>query len=181
MNKLPILITFISIASCASNPDSIDAAYVSPLKYASYDCDQIGTELGYVGQRTNTLYANLRAKRSADNWQMGVGLLLFWPTLFALEGGDGADTAEYAQLKGEFEALRQNSVEKRCGLALQSPDDILDAARASDTGPESTQAEGTATTTSLPERLREIDGLKSQGIITEDEYQQLRQQALGIQ
>ena len=181
MNKLPILIILISIASCASNPDSIDAAYVSPLKYASYDCSQIGTELGYVGQRTNTLYANLRAKRSADNWQMGVGLLLFWPTLFALEGGDGADTAEYAQLKGEFEALRQNSVEKRCGLALQSPDDILDAARASDTGPESTQAEGTATTTSLPERLREIDGLKSQGIITEDEYQQLRQQALGIQ
>jgi hypothetical protein len=33
----------------------------------------------------------------------------------------------------------------------------------------------------LPERLREIDGLKSQGIITEDEDQQLRQQALGIQ
>ena len=72
-------------------------------------------------------------------------------------------------------------MEKRCGLALQSPDNILDAARASDTGPESTQAEGTGTTTSLPERLREIDGLKSQGIITEDEYQQLRQQALGIQ
>ncbi|MDB0052025.1 SHOCT domain-containing protein [Gammaproteobacteria bacterium] len=48
-------------------------------------------------------------------------------------------------------------------------------------GPESTQAEGTATTVSLPERLREIDSLKSQGIITEDEYQQLKQQALGIQ
>ncbi len=64
--------------------------------------------------------------------------------------------------------------------ALQSPDDILDAARASDMGPESTQAEGTATTVSLPERLREIDSLKSQGIITEDEYQQLKQQALEI-
>ena len=48
-------------------------------------------------------------------------------------------------------------------------------------GPESTQAEGAAITVSLSERLREIDSLKFQGIITEDEYQQLKQQALGIQ
>tara|TARA_B110000879_G_C11066450_1_gene468856 strand:+ start:789 stop:1124 length:336 start_codon:yes stop_codon:yes gene_type:complete len=111
---------------------------------------------------------------------MGVGLILFWPTLFALEGGDGAGAAEYAQLKGEFNALRQNSVEKRCGLALQSPDEMLEAARAIDVGLEEIQAEGAAINTSLSERLREIDDLKAQGLITGDEYQQLRQRALGI-
>ncbi len=170
----------IALVSCASNPDSIDAAYVSPLKYAAYDCNQIGLELGYVGQRTNTLYSNLRQKRKTDNWQMGVGLILFWPTLFALEGGDGADAAEYAQLKGEFEALRQNSVEKRCNLALQSPDEILDAARNADDGTDEVSADGAPITTNLAERLRELDALKEQGLIDEGEYQQLRQQALGL-
>ena len=178
MKNTLISIFFVSLISCASNPDSIDAAYVSPLKYAPYDCDQIGLELGYDGQRTNTLYASLRQKRTSDNWQMGVGLLLFWPTLFALEGGDGADAAEYAQLKGEFEALRQNSVEKRCGLALRSPDDILDAARDAETAQ---QAEDTPVITDLAQRLRELDELKEQGLITEEEHNQLREQALGIQ
>ena len=181
MKNILILNLLILLISCASNPDSIDAAYVSPLKYAAYDCQQIGMELGYVGQRTNTLYANLRQKRSADNWQMGVGLILFWPTLFALEGGDGADATEYAQLKGEFEALRQNSVEKRCGLALQSPDEILDAARESETEAEEASVDGTRVNTNLSERLRELDELMEQGLISEDEHQLLRRQALGIQ
>lgn len=169
------------MSSCASNPDSIDAAYVSPLKYAVYDCEQIGLELGYVGQRTNTLYRSLRQKRKADNWQMGVGLLLFWPTLFALEGGDSSDATEYAQLKGEFQALRQNSVEKRCGLSLQSPDEILNAARDAEDGAEETQVSDVQNSTGLAERLRELDDLQEQGLITEDEFQQLRQRALGIQ
>jgi hypothetical protein len=177
MKNTLISVFFVSLISCASNPDSIDAAYISPLKYATYDCEQIGLELGYVGQRTNTLYASLRQKRSADNWQMGVGLLLFWPTLFALEGGDGADAAEYAQLKGEFEALRQNSIEKRCGLALRSPDEILDAARDAET----VQAEDSPAITDLAQRLRELDELREQGLITENEHRQLRDQALGIQ
>lgn len=181
MKNAFLLSASIALVSCASNPDSIDAAYVSPLKYATYDCEQIGLELGYVGQRTNTLYSNLRQKRTADNWQMGVGLILFWPTLFALEGGDGADAAEYAQLKGEFEALRQNSVEKRCNLALQSPDEILDAARNADENDTDEQTGGQSVTTSLADRLRELDDLKEQGLIDEAEHQQLRQRALGIE
>ncbi|MDP2091786.1 MAG: metal ABC transporter ATP-binding protein, partial [Pseudohongiella sp.] len=126
--RTPLCIAVLALSACASNPDNISAAYVSPLRYSSYDCGQIGTEIGYINQRTNTLYSSLAAKRKADNWQMGVGLVLFWPTLFALEGGDGADAAEYAQLKGEFEALRLVSTEKRCNIAMQSPDEILNAA-----------------------------------------------------
>ena len=179
MKNTLISIFFVSLISCASNADSINAPYVSPLKYANYDCDQIGLELGYVGQRTNSLYASLRQKRSADNWQMGVGLILFWPTLFALEGGDGSDAVEYAQLQGEFEALRQVSVEKRCGVAVRSPDEILDAAREADGEP--ALAEDTPVITDLAQRLRELDELKEQGLITEDEHQQLREQTLGIQ
>jgi len=113
------------LMGCASNPDKIDAAYVSPLKYDQYDCSQIAMEMDYVGQRTTTLYQRLKKERKADNWQMGVGLVLFWPTLFALEGGDGPEAAEYAQLKGEYEALRTNGVQKKCGIAGDSPEEIM--------------------------------------------------------
>jgi hypothetical protein len=115
-----------ALVACASHPDDIDSAYVSPLKYANYDCDQIAAEMDYVGQRTTKLYQRLEAEREADNWQMGVGLVLFWPALFFLEGGDGPEAAEYSQLKGEFEALRKTSVEKKCGLEdKKSPEEIL--------------------------------------------------------
>jgi hypothetical protein len=58
----------------------------------------------------------LDKKSSNDNAQMGVGLVLFWPALFFLEGGDGADAVEYRRLRGEYEALQKVSVQKRCHL-----------------------------------------------------------------
>ena len=56
----------------------------------------------------------------------------FWPVLLALEGGDGPNTAQYSQLKGEYEALRQNVVQKKCGFETQSPEDIMKAAAEND-------------------------------------------------
>lgn len=119
------LLAVLVVGGCASSPDKIDAAYVSPLKYKDYDCDQVAMEMDYVGQRTTKLYQRLKAERTADNWQMGVGLVLFWPSLFLLEGGDGPEAAEYAQLKGEYEALRDVSVSKKCGIQGRSPEQIL--------------------------------------------------------
>lgn len=178
--RLAAISSFAFILSCASNPDSIDAAYVSPLKYSTYSCPQISAELDYVGQRTNVLYQNLEAKRKGDNWQMGVGLLLFWPTLFALEGGDGADATEYARLKGEFEALRQTSTQKSCSIAMRSPDQILDEARDARTqGVEAISASSPdEARTTLSAQLRELDALFQDKLITEDEYQAARARAL---
>jgi hypothetical protein len=124
-----VVLAGVFVGACASNPDKIDTAYVSPIKYQDYDCQQIATEMDYVGQRTTTIYQRLKKERNADNWQMGVGLLLFWPTLFFLEGGDGPEAAEYSQLKGEFEALRQVSVSKKCGIEAPSPEQIVAAAQ----------------------------------------------------
>lgn len=120
-----LAVASILLASCATNPDKIDAAYVSPLKYQNYDCQQIGMEMDYIGNRTTKLYQRMKSERKKDNWQMGVGLVLFWPALFALEGGDGPEASEYAQLKGDFEALRQASVQKKCELSYRSPEQII--------------------------------------------------------
>lgn len=120
-----LAVASVLLASCATNPDKIDAAYVSPLKYQNYDCQQIGMEMDYIGNRTTKLYQRMKSERKKDNWQMGVGLILFWPALFALEGGDGPEASEYAQLKGDFEALRQASVQKKCELSYRSPEQII--------------------------------------------------------
>ena len=113
------------ISACASNPKDIDATYVSALKYKDYDCDQLAMEMDYISHRTTKLYNSLQSERTKDNWQMGGGWVLFWPSLFFLEGGDGPEAAEYAQLKGEYEALRKNVVQRKCGFEYESPEEIL--------------------------------------------------------
>ena len=113
--RLAVMASAIVIASgCASDPKKISAAYVSPAQYRGWDCDQITDESAHIERRSIELYQSLKKDADADKWQMGVGLILFWPALFALEGGDGPEAAEYSRLKGEYEALRTVSVEKRC-------------------------------------------------------------------
>lgn len=124
-NQLGIFLIAVSLWGCASNPDKISAAYVSPLKYKDYDCDQVALEMDNVSHRTGGLYHQLKRERNADNWQTTAGVLLFWPALFFLEGGDGPEAAEYAQLKGEFNALHDVSVQKKCTVTAKSPEQIV--------------------------------------------------------
>ncbi|KRT54308.1 hypothetical protein Ga0074115_10469 [endosymbiont of Ridgeia piscesae] len=115
------------MAGCASQPEEVSAAYVSPVKYMNYDCEQITFEMDHVSKRTLNLYRKLKDKADSDAVQMGVGLVLFWPALLFLEGGDGPEAVEYANLKGEFEALRSTAREKHCSMASlpPSPEEII--------------------------------------------------------
>ena len=104
------------LSACASQPENIATAYVSPLQYQDYSCKQIGMEMNSVARRASELQGTLKKKADNDAVQMGVGLVLLWPTLFALEGGDGAEAAEYSRLKGEYEALEKSAIAKTCSL-----------------------------------------------------------------
>lgn len=115
MNIL-FLLSFLILASCATSPDKMQASYVSPMIYNNYTCDQINMERANVERRTNDLYQSLKKDADNDAWQMGVGLILFWPALFALEGSDSPAAADYRRLKGEYEALQTISVQKSCGI-----------------------------------------------------------------
>ena len=126
MNRLAhVCLAMLWLFGCASNPDKIGATYVSPLKYKDYDCDQLASEMDNVSHRTSTLYQQLKKERNADNWQTGVGIVLFWPALFFLEGGDGPEAVEYAQLKGEYQALQEVGIQQKCTIASKSPDEIV--------------------------------------------------------
>ncbi|GHB42073.1 hypothetical protein GCM10007094_34100 [Pseudovibrio japonicus] len=50
---------------------------------------------------------------TADALIMGVGLLVFWPSLFLLAATDD-NKEELASLKGEYDALQAAATKKRC-------------------------------------------------------------------
>jgi len=109
----------LGVSACASNPDKMSASYVSPVAYQKHSCSQLTEEARRVGRRTSELYGTLQKDASNDTAQMAVGLILFWPTLFFLEGGDGPQAAEYQRLKGEYEAIEQASIAKNCNIEFQ--------------------------------------------------------------
>jgi len=110
------LVPLFLLTACASQPENIATAYVSPMQYQDYSCKQIGMEMNSVARRASELQGTLKKKADNDAVQMGVGMILLWPTLFALEGGDGAEAAEYSRLKGEYEALEKSAISKSCSL-----------------------------------------------------------------
>jgi len=110
-----ILYTAALLAGCASSSEDIGAAYVSPLTYKDYDCDQVAAELQRVSARASQLGGEVDENATGDAVAMGVGLVLFWPALFFIDG-NGPEANEYARLKGEYEALQQASIQKKCGM-----------------------------------------------------------------
>ncbi len=113
------------LTACASHPDQIRAVEVSTSQYEHYDCEQISMKLDLVANRTAELYTSLREERSTDAAQTTIGLLLFFPALLFLEGGDGLEAEDYARLKGQYEALQDVAVAKKCEVSSRSPRQIV--------------------------------------------------------
>lgn len=107
----------VALMGCATASKDIATAYVSPMQYQSYDCDQLSSEIQRIQVRVSQLGGRLDEAASNDKAIMGVGMILFWPALFAL-GGTKQQEAEYARLRGEYEAIQQASVIKKCPGAV---------------------------------------------------------------
>jgi hypothetical protein len=56
--------------------------------------------------------------RKNDTIKTTVGVILFWPILFANEG-NGQTAAELGQLKGQKKAVEEASIRKNCGIRFQ--------------------------------------------------------------
>ncbi|MDD9807722.1 MAG: metal ABC transporter ATP-binding protein [Gammaproteobacteria bacterium] len=116
MMKTLLLATAIGCAlagGCATNPDNIEPTALSPLSYKEYSCEEIAAEISRVAERESELRAVLKERADTDAVQMGVATLLFFPTLFWIDG-DGPDTLEYARLKGEHKALTEAAASRQC-------------------------------------------------------------------
>lgn len=101
------------LMGCATAGNDVAAIYVSPAQYSNYDCEQIRQELVRVHSRVNQLTGRLNEAANNDKALVGVGMILFWPALFAL-GGTKQQEAELSRLKGEYEALQSSFTAKKC-------------------------------------------------------------------
>ena len=114
----PPLAAALFCSACASNPKNIGTAYVSPVKYGDLSCEQLAVERTAVEYRANVLYRSLQKRANSDALLMGVGVAVFVPTLFFLKG-NSAKAAEFAHLKGDYQAIRLNADAKGCALEFR--------------------------------------------------------------
>lgn len=106
------------VCGCASKSSEITAAYVSPVQYQNYTCQQLSMEAQAVSARAAQVAGVQDQKRSNDAIATGVAVVVFWPAAF-LVGGDGPSAAELGQLKGQLVAIEQASTMKKCGIQFQ--------------------------------------------------------------
>jgi hypothetical protein len=107
-----------SLVGCATSPDNVKPAYVSPLAYAAYDCDQLQAEIIRLQGRVSDTTSKQRSAASSDTVATTVGILLFWPALFIL-AADNDQSDELSRLKGEYEAAEKAAVSKSCSYSSE--------------------------------------------------------------
>ena len=116
---LAMILAVMVCAGCASSSNEITAQYISPLQYQNLTCEQIGAEAQRVSARAAQVAGVQDQKATNDAWATGIGIVVFWPTLFFVKG-DGPTAAELGRLRGEFEALERVGIQKNCGLQFRN-------------------------------------------------------------
>lgn len=114
------IVLLLLVSACAKSSKEIPAQYISPMQYSSYKCRQIEREMQTVSYRASELGGQVDKTASDDSAQMALGIVLFWPALFFLDG-DTPQAAEYGRLKGEFDALEKAAIEKNCDINVPRP------------------------------------------------------------
>lgn len=96
------------LAACAKSPESIPAAYVSPLSYENLECPQIADERQRIEQALASAEQQQRKARTNDT----LGVIFLGVPVSTLSGGNVAD--QVARLKGEQKTIRQVASQKNC-------------------------------------------------------------------
>ena len=118
MRKPVAILAALTLVGCASKSTEIAPTYVSPIQYQSYNCNQLAEEAQRVATAAATATGVQDHQATSDAVAMGVGLVIFWPSLFFI-GGDKTNAAQLAQLKGQMEAIQQASIQKNCGIQFR--------------------------------------------------------------
>jgi hypothetical protein len=112
-----LLVCGVMVSGCASKSADIAPAYISPVGYQNYSCQQLQQEAQGVSQRAAVASGQQDRARKNDQVKTAVGVVLFWPAILFNEG-DGAKANEVANLKGQMVAIQQAAVQKNCGFTF---------------------------------------------------------------
>lgn len=114
MKKVISAMIVLAVSGCATSSKDIASSYQSPLIYQAHDCNQIIAENVRIQAKMHQIGGRLDEAASNDKMLVASSLLL-WPTLFFV-GGTKQQESEYAAIKGQYDALQQAAIEKKCGL-----------------------------------------------------------------
>jgi hypothetical protein len=116
--KVIVITTLLMLifAGCAQKSSDIKATYASPMKYQSYSCKQLGSEMTRVTQRAAEISGQQDSTATKDAVVMTVGLVVFAPALLFLAQGED-QKVEIGRLKGEYNAIRDVAMRKHCSWA----------------------------------------------------------------
>src|SRR6516225_3986304 len=118
MRNLGIVVLGAALTGCASSSAEITPAYVSPVAYQSYTCQQLALEAQAVSTRAAALSGVQDSQRTKDQWTTAAAVVIFWPAAFLVQG-DKQNAAELAQMKGQMVAIEQASIAKKCNIQFQ--------------------------------------------------------------
>jgi hypothetical protein len=108
----------LTAAGCASRSEDVAAAYVSPMAYSSYSCRELSAEAQRISAAAAAASGAQDSSRTKDVVATTAAVVIFWPAAFFV-GGNGAQTAELARLKGQMQAVEEASIQKRCGITFR--------------------------------------------------------------
>jgi hypothetical protein len=120
MRKWGIVALGTTWGGCASSSADITPAYVSPVVYQTYTCQQLALEAQSISTRAATLSGAQDSQRTKDGWATAAAVVVFWPAAFFV-AGDKQTAAELAQMKGQMVAVEQASNAKKCGIQFEGP------------------------------------------------------------
>ena len=108
------------LPGCATRPENVAASHVSSSRYTDRTCKSLARELDEVQDALRAQSAKLNDKATQDAVVTGVGMILFWPVLFALGNNSGLE-GDVARLKGEEQAIRRQMREADCEMPATKP------------------------------------------------------------
>jgi len=118
MRNLGIVVLGAALCGCASSSAEIMPAYISPVIYQGYSCQQLALEAQAVSTRSASLAGVQDSQRTKDQWTTAAAVVIFWPAAF-LVNGDKQTAAELGQMKGQMVAIEQASIAKKCDIKFE--------------------------------------------------------------
>jgi hypothetical protein len=113
------VLTALSLAGCASSAADVAPSYVSPIQYQTFTCPQLAAEAQRVSAAATAASGAQDSQRTKDALATTAAVIVFWPAAFFVQG-DKQNAAQLAQLKGQMDAIQQESIAKNCNIQFQT-------------------------------------------------------------
>lgn len=108
----------LALSACATKSADVAPAYVSPLQYQTFSCSQLAEEAQRVSAAATAASGAQDSQATKDAVVTTAAVIVFWPAAFFVQG-DKQNAAQLAQLKGQMDAIQQESIRKNCAITFQ--------------------------------------------------------------